>query len=274
MAVKLLNRQTSVTTYRGGKSKAMIVHTGVPQGSKMYPTLFSFYLADMPRPTEPVKRICYSDDLSVWALGVKIRELEHKINSYLTEMSCFLRDNSLLISAPKSTVTPGPMPANTHPKIKISDAVLPLVRNPKLLGLHLDTYLSFNAHCIQVANRVSKRNNVLKALAGTNWIQQKETLLLTYKALGRSIANYAAPVWSTNASDTSLEKIQHTQNEALRIITGSHKMSSIDHLHRETKMLLVKDNLNLLSSQYLVHCLSPHHHDGSSTEGNEGDTFH
>ena len=49
-----------------------------------------------------------------------------------------------------------------------------------------------------------KRNNVLKALANTNWGQQKETLLLTYKALGRSIANYAAPVCSTNASDTSL----------------------------------------------------------------------
>ena len=106
-----------------------------------------------------------------------------------------------------------------------------------------------------MANRVSKRNNVLKALAGTNWGQQKETLLLTFKALGRSIANYAEPVWSTNASDTSLGKIQHTQNEALRIITGSHKMSSIDHLHSETRMLLVEDHLSLLSAQYLVHCL-------------------
>ena len=46
-----------------------------------------------------------------------------------------------------------------------------------------------------------------------------------------------------------------TQNEALRIITGSHKMSSIDHLHSETKMLPVEDHLNLFSAQYLVHCL-------------------
>ena len=60
---------------------------------------------------------------------------------------------------------------------------------------------------------------------------------------------------STNTSNTSLEKIQRTQNEALTIITGLHKMSSIDHLHSETKMLLVKDHLNLLSAQYLVHCL-------------------
>ena len=194
----------------------------------------------------------------MWASGVEITELEHKVNTYLTEMSRFLRENSLLISAPKSSVTlftPDPAQANTRPKIKIADSEIPLVRSPKLLGVYLDTFFSFNKHCVQVANRVSKRNNVLKALAGTNWGQQKETLLMTYKALGKSIANYAAPVWSINASETNIGKIQRAQNEALRIITGSHKMSSIDHIHSETKMLQVEDHLNLLSAQYLVQCL-------------------
>ena len=177
-------------------------------------------------------------------------------------MSRFLWENSLLISALKSSVTlftPDPAHANTRLKIKIADSKLPLVCNPKILGVYLDTLFSFNNHCVQVANKVSKRNNVLKALAGTNWRQQKETLLMTYKALGRLIANYTAPVWSTNASESNIGKIQRTQNEALRIITGSHKMSqsSIDHLHSETKskMLQVEDQLNLLSVQYLVQCM-------------------
>ena len=78
---------------------------------------------------------------------------------------------------------------------------------------------------------------------------------MTYKALGRSIANYTAPVWSTNASESNIGKIQRAQNEALRIITGSHKMSSIDHLHNETKILQVEDHLNLLSAQYMIQCL-------------------
>ena len=148
-----------------------------------------------------------------------------------------------------------PFQARSHPKIAIADAILPLERTPKILGVLLDTSFAFHHHCEYVANRVSKRNNILKALAGTSWGQQKETLLMTYKAVGRSIADYAAPVWSTNASNTSMEKIQVAQNEALRISTGSYKMSSIDHLHCEAQMLKVTEHSDLLSVQYLVKCL-------------------
>ena len=73
--------------------------------------------------------------------------------------------------------------------------------------------------------------------------------------VGCSIADYAAPVWSTNASNTSIEKIQVAQNEALRISTGAHKMANIDHLHCEAQMLKVTEHSDLLSAQYLVKCL-------------------
>ena len=99
--------------------KARIIHTSVPQGSKLSPTLLSFYLADMPRPTE------------------------QKVNIYLTEMSRFLSENSLLISAPKSSVTlftPDPAQANTRPKIKIAVEPMMLADNRKatLQELHTD----------------------------------------------------------------------------------------------------------------------------------------
>ena len=56
-----------------------------------------------------------------------------------------------------------PGAGQTCPKIKIVDSELSLVRSHKILGVYLDTFFSFNNHCVQVANRVSKRNNVLKA---------------------------------------------------------------------------------------------------------------
>ena len=78
---------------------------------------------------------------------------------------------------------------------------------------------------------------------------------MTYNALGKSIANYAAPVWSTNASDSSFKKIQTAQNAALKTANGAHKMASIDHLHQKSLTLKVKDHSDMLSAQYLVNCL-------------------
>ena len=97
-----LRRRQAKTCFRGDKSTSRKVNTGVPQGSKLSPSLFSVYIADMPIPTEPVKRVCYADDITVWATGVKIPDLEDSVNSYLEEIIAYLKDNSLLISAPKS----------------------------------------------------------------------------------------------------------------------------------------------------------------------------
>ena len=80
---------------------------------------------------------------------------------------------------------------------------------------------------------------------------------MTYKAVWRTIIKYDAPVWSTNLHDTNYRNIQYTHNEALRITTGCHKMSSVDHLHVEAKMLKVREHSELLSAQCLARCLEP-----------------
>ena len=49
------------------------------------------------------------------------------------------------------------------------------------------------------------------------------------------------------------------QNRCLRLITGCHLASSVDHLHQETQILPVEKHLHLLSSQYLARALYPSH---------------
>ena len=120
----------------------------------------------MPIPTDPVKRVCYADDLIVWASGVNIPDLEVSINNYLEEITAYLKDNSLLISAPKSSVTlltSDTYQTKIHPSMFIENSHLPLVKCPRILGVYLDSYLSFNKHSQYVAERVSGSNNILKA---------------------------------------------------------------------------------------------------------------
>ena len=130
----------------------------------------------MPRLTPPVKRVCYAHDITVWASGPKITLLESMINGYLREVGIYLRENSLLISAPKSTVTlftPDKHQFQTHPDITLEDTHIPLERSRKILGVIYDP--SFHMHCTYVSDRIDKRNNMLKALAGSSWGQEEET---------------------------------------------------------------------------------------------------
>ena len=64
---------------------------------------------------------------------------------------------------------------------------------------------------------------------------------------------YAAPIWITNTSPSLIQKLQTIQNSALRIATGCVKMTSIGHLHEETKMLPVQ----VISYQYHTRTLQP-----------------
>ena len=77
----------------------------------------------------------------------------------------------------------------------------PLVETSILLSLvsvnlqYYDGWCSFNAHCVQVANRVSKRNNDLKELAGTNKRKEEDLLLTTLYLSGAQMLT--TPAWKS-----------------------------------------------------------------------------
>ena len=148
MSCYMRGRQAE-TSFRGTKSSTRIFRTGVPQGSKLSPSLFNYYIADMPIP--PVKRVCYADGITVWASGPNSPQLESMINSYLRDVSIYLKENSLLISAPKSTVTlftPDKHQFQTYPDIILEDTQLPLERSSKILGVIMDPSTSTATMCL------------------------------------------------------------------------------------------------------------------------------
>ena len=117
--------------------------------------------------------------------------------------------------------------------------------------------MKLTQHVKITGNKVQSRNNVFKMLAGTTWGFSKETLTTSYKAIGRSVLNYAAPIWSPNLSDTNWRNLQVKQNAALRIATGDTRMAPIKHLHAETKILHVKEHNELLTKHFLLGSFLP-----------------
>ena len=92
-----------------------------------------------------------------------------------------------------------------HPQVFIDGVAIPLDKTPRVLGVHLDTHFTFGGLAQAIAKGCRSKLRILSSLAGTGWGCQKETLLKTYKTYVEPSINYAAAIWSPNASDSSFE---------------------------------------------------------------------
>ena len=133
-------------------------------------------------------------------------DLINGLTIYLSQVLIYINNNKLTVSTAKYTVTlftPDTHEHHIHQKVELADQVLPLEKKPKVLGMTIDTHLTFTQHCNNIAVRVRQRNNVLKSLAGSTWGFDKKTLLTTYQAIGCSILSYCCPIRTPSHKETN-----------------------------------------------------------------------
>ena len=122
-------------------------------------------------------------------------------------------------------------PSLSH--LSLNNSPIPVKSKVKVLGVIFDSMLNFGEHIRSTKEKLQTRNNIMKTIAGSDWGCTKETLSGTYKAIGRSVLNYGAPIRASTISNANWNHLQTQQNLALRTITGCVKMSDINDLHSE-----------------------------------------
>ena len=127
---------------------------------------------------------------------------------YLQYVLKWTKDSDLLLNTDKTTCTPDPAEYNTQPGLQIDNITLPKTTHPKILGLTLDPKLTYNWHIDLAATKARKTINILKVLTSTKWGKHKETTLATYKDITRPVLQYASTIWSPNAPETNIDKLQ------------------------------------------------------------------
>ena len=218
-------------------------------------------LANFPTPPPNIRLIKYADDITIYTSGPVVDDQINGLNIYQSQVLNYIK-KKLTVSTAKYTVTlftPDTHEHHLHPQVKLVVQVLPLEKKPNAQGVTLDTHLTYTQHCNNIAVKVQQRNNVLKALAGSTWGCDKETLLTTYQAIGRSIPSYCCPVWTPSPRDTNWSRLQRAQNSALRITTGCLKMADVAELLQEALDLPDRQHNELISQQFALACHQPQH---------------
>ena len=257
----LLRGRTASCLYDGVRSKRRVIHTGTPQGGVLSPILFNFFIADCPQVLQI--QPSYADDMYFCDSNSDVSELGPSLTAALVSVKEWADRNKLVLAPEKSSVTlftPDTHQSKFHPHVMLGGTRLELDRQPKFLGVTWDTHFSFGPHIEALRNSASRRLAVLKSVASADWGSEIGLLVNTFKMYVRSSLSYAAGVWGPVVKEGLIRRrLQPIQNQALRVVTGCHRMASGDHVHQETEELPVLEHTNMLCAQFLASALREDH---------------
>ena len=231
----------------------------VPQGGVLSPMLFNIYMNKLPLPPEYVTITEYTGDVTLTSSLAQVEKLRDIITAYLNNLHDWLEPTKLKLSAEKSSatlITTWIKEIKGDPHLFINNLLIPVKSKFKVLAVIFDSRLIFEEKIRSTKEKLQKRNNILKKFGGSGWGCTKQTLSVTYKAIGRSVLYNGAPIWACRISKTNCNHLQRHQNIALRTITGCVEMSDINDLLNEGEMLTVKVHTEMLAVQFLATVLT------------------
>uniref|UniRef100_A0A8R1DI27 Reverse transcriptase domain-containing protein n=1 Tax=Caenorhabditis japonica TaxID=281687 RepID=A0A8R1DI27_CAEJA len=236
------------------RAKWRTLRGGVPQGAVLSPALFNFYIREVP--TIPgAKIIGYADDTTILVQDPILQKAADTSQNALDLMKTWFDERHLDISAGKSSVTiftADTKEFNFDPGLTWDGTPIPMQNRTRLLGVEFDTMMKMNGQVAKVSERLAKSNNILRALSGASWGSSKETMLKTFKAIIKPLATYAGPAWHQLMSDTQMAKLERQYIGGLKACCGLTKDTPKELVYYETKMMPLKEELELGSEQFAI----------------------
>ena len=222
-----LNGRTQYVSVNGSISSKVGVSSGVPQGSVLGPTLFIYFINDMPGVVDCKVKV-FADDTKAYSAIRNIEDRDglqmciHKLvdwtNTWLLE---FNSDKCKVLHLGKN---------NPHYEYVIQEnglsRVLDSTTAEKDLGVTMDPELSFDTH---INNIVKKGNQISGMIIRTITNKSPKVMVPLFKALVRPIIEYGNPVWCPYLKK-HINKIEGVQRRFTKCIIGAKNLSYEERL--------------------------------------------
>ena len=223
-----LSERKQVVRVNGSESSEALMLHGVPQGSILGPLFFILFINDLPLYTSAQLDL-YADDTTVTASAdVKdLATLNSSLNKSVSEIQLWASANKLSLNEDKTkvlTITGKRRVANINRSdidVIVNGKQLSNVDCATLLGVEIDSKLSFNEHVEKVCKKLASRIAILRKIRACLPLKQR---LQFYNSIIRPVMSYANVVWA-NCDKESVHRVLRLQKRAARVICYADRMT-------------------------------------------------
>ena len=192
-----LSNRNQRTRINNSYSTWMEIVFGVPQVSTLGPLLFNIFLADLFFIVNSTDIANYTDDNTPYATGNDIGSLITSLEEASKSLFTWFDNNLMKINADKRNLL---VSSNEKVTIKIGSYEIANTKRDKLLGVHLDSGLSFDYHISEICKKTSHKVCALASVTSGMSLSKKRTLM---NAFFNSQFNYCPLIWMCHSRENN-----------------------------------------------------------------------
>ena len=234
------NNRTHQTKINNCFSEKSRIERGVPQGSILTPLLFNIDLIDLFCECEESNIASYADDTTPYSCARDTQTVISELKSISSKLFHWFQYNHLKANPGKCHLL---LSSKTPTDVSIGDASIKTSTKETLLGILIDSELSFDQHISSICSKASKKLHALGRIATFMSFNKSRTLL---KAFIESQFSYCPLIWVFH-SRTMNNKINRIHERALRLVSSDHVFSLDELLKKDGSISIHRRNIQSLA---------------------------
>lgn len=200
-----------------------------------------------------MRSVMFADDTNLIIKGKDLCNLKEAVSHDIENLVDFFRANKIKLNVEKTKMICFRKKNIDFDKdqlqVTLENEKLELVDETVFLGMTIDCHLTWEKHCHDVANKVSRTTGILGRVK--NFLPAT-ALRTIYDSLLMSHIQYGLEIWGGCNSSKGKKRLVGTHKKAVRHLSKSHYMAHTEPRMKSLGLLKIEDQ-HLLQNAALAH---------------------